>query len=326
MFGYAPARLLVGHPGRAERFAGQRCIQSKKLPSLWRIGETVGKLIRPKERDIGGFSVRRILPNVARQSVGPWVFFDHMGPVTFDPGHGIDVRPHPHINLATVTYLFQGEILHRDSLGNVQPITPGAVNLMFAGSGVVHSERESSEVRQSRHTLHGLQLWLALPESVENASPDFYHYSSAEIPSGIVNNVAVRVVMGEAYGLVSPVLLYSETLYVEAKLEAGQVLTIPEAAERAVYVVRGRLLQGVQVLQECTMSTIESNGPAQLQALEASSIVIIGGQNLGRRHLEWNFVSSRLERIQEAKRAWKAQRFSKIPGDEREFIPLPEDQ
>lgn len=286
----------------------------------------MNQLIRPKERDLGGFSVRRVLPNVAKKSVGPWVFFDHMGPVTFAPGRGIDVRPHPHINLATVTYLFEGEILHRDSLGNVQPITPGAVNLMFAGRGVVHSERETTDVRQRVHKLHGLQLWLAIPKAVENSTPDFYHYSSTEIPSGIVGKVAVRVVMGEAYGLESPVLLYSDTLYVEARLGSGEVLTLPEATERAVYVVSGRVLADGELLSAHTMATLESDTLTAVEAVEPSNIVIIGGESLGRRHLEWNFVSSSSERIQQAKQNWRAGRFPKIPGDDREFIPLPEDQ
>ena len=203
--------------------------------------EAVELTIEPREKELGGFFVRRVLPTKRRKMVGPWIFFDHMGPARFPAGQGIDVRSHPHINIATVTYLFEGEILHRDSLGSLQPITPGDINLMVTGRGIVHSERERPQVREIDHALHGLQLWLALPEAHEEVEPAFYHYPASDIPTAEVDGVPVRVMMGTAYGIGSPVKTYAETLYVEAHLQTGQRITLPEAEERAVYVAAGNL-------------------------------------------------------------------------------------
>ena len=191
-------------------------------------------LIQPRDKDLGGFSVRRVLPTRERTMVGPWIFFDHMGPAEFPAGTGINVRPHPHINIATVTYLFEGEILHRDSLGSLQGIGPGDINLMVAGRGIVHSERERPEVTAQAHQLHGLQLWLALPEEDEEVKPAFHHYPAADIPALEVDGVPLRVMMGSAYGVTSPVRVFAETLYVEAHLQPGQSIVLPGAAERAV--------------------------------------------------------------------------------------------
>ncbi len=188
-------------------------------------------LVQPSITDLGEFSVRRLLPNAKQRAVGPWVFFDHMGPVTFPPGPGVAVRPHPHINLATVTYLFEGEILHRDSLGFEQAIRPGDINLMVAGSGIVHSERERKESTTSNRELHGLQLWLALPEEDEETNPEFLHYSATDVPSLFVGEVPVRVLIGSAFGVTSPVKTFVETLYMDAELRAKQTLTAPEGAE-----------------------------------------------------------------------------------------------
>ncbi|MEO8410424.1 MAG: pirin family protein [Propionivibrio sp.] len=196
-------------------------------------------IIRPRDKDLGGFSVRRCLPTSERKIVGPWIFFDHMGPAEFPAGTGINVRPHPHINLATVTYLFDGEILHRDSLGSLQPIRPGDINLMVAGSGIVHSERERPEVTVSAHRQHGLQLWLA--EKDEEMAAVFLHYPAARIPAVTVDGVALRVMMGSAFGVTSPVAVFAETLYVEAQMKEGQSIALPDAEERAVYVVEGGL-------------------------------------------------------------------------------------
>lgn len=281
-------------------------------------------LIEPRDRDLGGFSVRRVLPATQRRMVGPWVFFDHMGPADFAAGEGINVRPHPHINLATVTYLFEGEILHRDSLGSYQPIRPGDVNLMVAGKGITHSERERPEVTETAHHLHGLQLWLALPEADEEMDPAFYHYPDADIPRTEVDGVPIRVIMGSAYGATSPVKVYADTLYVEAHLRAGQRITLPDADERAVYVAEGELTADGTLIHEHTMAVFSNAPSIELTATRDSRIAIIGGEHLGKRYMEWNFVSSRRERIEQAKADWKAQTFPKVPGDEKEFTPLPE--
>ena len=281
-------------------------------------------LIEPREKDLGGFSVRRVLPAKQRRMVGPWIFFDHMGPADFAAGEGINVRPHPHINLATVTYLFEGEILHRDSLGSHQPIRPGDVNLMVAGKGITHSERERPEITATAHRLNGLQLWLALPEADEEIEPAFYHYPDADIPRVDVDGVPVRVIMGSAYGKTSPVKVYADTLYVEAHLRAGQRINVPDAEERAVYVAEGELTANETAIPEYAMAVFSDAPGIELTATRDSRVAIVGGQHLGDRFIEWNFVSSRRERIEQAKSDWKAQTFPKVTGDEKEFIPLPE--
>lgn len=286
--------------------------------------ESVELLIRPREHDIGGFSVRRALPTRERRMVGPWIFFDHMGPARFPAGQGIDVRPHPHINLATVTYLFEGEILHRDSLGSLQPIRPGDINLMLAGSGITHSERETAQTRDRPHTLHGLQLWLALPERYEETAPAFYHYPSERIPRVTVEDVDVRVMMGQAFGETSPVKTYAKTLYLEAVLQADQSFTLPQAEERAVYVVGGHLETAGTGIAAHTLAVCTPGAEVTLTATERSRIAVIGGESVGPRYIEWNFVSSRRERIEEAKALWKSGGFARVRGDEQEFIPLPE--
>ncbi len=281
-------------------------------------------LIEPRDTDLGGFSVRRLLPTRQRRMVGPWIFFDHMGPAEFAAGEGINVRPHPHINLATVTYLFEGEILHRDSLGSYQPIRPGDVNLMVAGKGITHSERERPEVTETAHRLNGLQLWLALPEAFEEIEPAFYHYPDADIPRVDVDGVPIRVIMGSAYGATSPVKVFADTLYVEAHLKAGLKITLPDADERAVYVAEGELSANGTMVSEHSMAVFSKAPGIELTATRDARIAIIGGEHLGSRYMEWNFVSSRRERIEQAKADWKAQSFPKVTGDEEEFIPLPE--
>jgi hypothetical protein len=283
----------------------------------------VRHVLRPREKDLGGFSVRRLLPTVGHKAVGPWVFFDHMGPADFPAGKGINVRPHPHINLATVTYLFEGEILHRDSLGSEQAIRPGDINLMVAGRGIVHSERERPEVTATAHRLHGLQLWLALPEADEECEPAFLHYPDQDIPRVEVHGVPVRVMMGSAYGASSPVRTFAQTLYVEARLRAGQRLELPSAEARALYVAQGALTaQGTQI-PEHAMAILDDSAGVVVEAVEDARIALIGGEALGPRHIDWNFVSSRRERIEQARADWKAGRFPTVPGDEKEFIPLP---
>ncbi len=280
------------------------------------------KSISPHIKDLGGFSVRRSIPQVGMKSIGPWVFFDHFGPANFPSGEGINVRPHPHIGLATVSYLFEGEIYHRDSLGSDILIHPGAINLMVAGRGITHSERTRKELRAKGYKLHGLQLWHALPEKDEEIAPAFYHTPANDIPETRIDNVKVRVMMGSAYGLTSPVKTFSSILYVEADMEAGSELEIPKADEVGVYVVKGQALIDGQDSPIFTMSVLSSEARI-ITAKTKVRLAIIGGATLGKRYIDWNFVSSRKERIEKAKEDWKRGRFQTIPGDSEEFIPLP---
>jgi len=282
-------------------------------------------LIEAREKDLGGFHVRRLLPYAKRRMVGPWIFFDHMGPADFAPGVGINVRPHPHINLATVTYLFAGHILHRDSLGSIATIAPGDINLMVSGRGIVHSEREDLEAQKSPRHLDGLQLWLALPEADEEMEPAFFHYPAADIPVFNDTGVQARVMMGQAFGLRSPVKTYAETLYVEVRLDAWQTVQLPMGvAERAVYVCSGQIeIDGVPI-DPYEMAVLKPGALVRARAMSDAHFVVIGGEAMTERHIYWNFVSSRPERIEQAKADWKAGRFPKVPGDEIEFIPLPD--
>ncbi len=286
----------------------------------------IEKIVHPSDKELGGFSVRRALPTIQARMVGPWIFFDHMGPAEFAAGTGIDVRPHPHIGIATVTYLFEGEILHRDSLGNELAIRPGDINLMVAGRGIVHSERETPNTRAQAHRLHALQLWLALPEADEEIAPAFHHYPSAEIPALTRNGVALRVMMGQAYGVQSPVRTFASTLYVEAELKAGDQLTLPMAEERAIYVAQGQLHAQDSVIEQYGLAILHAGNQDEIvvRAERDSRIAIIGGEPVGKRYIEWNFVSSSKVRIAQAKQDWRDGRFPKVRGDENAYIPLPE--
>jgi hypothetical protein len=283
----------------------------------------VRKLIKPRTKDLGGFKVRRILPTQNQKMIGPWVFFDHMGPADFKAGEGINVRPHPHINLATVTYTFEGEIWHRDSLGNSEPILPGELNLMVAGRGIVHSERTREELLKSGQKLDGLQLWLALPQDQEEIDPAFYHYAYDQIPQAEVEDIPVRLMIGEAFGLKSPVKQFASTLYFEARLKKGQKLKIPHIEERAVYVVNGKLQIGTEAVEPYHLAVLEEQAEVSIEALEDTFIAVIGGEKLNQRFMEWNFVSSRRDRIELAKRDWSDGKFPSVPGDDKEFIPYP---
>ncbi|MGH8620845.1 MAG: pirin family protein, partial [Burkholderiales bacterium] len=247
------------------------------------------------------------------------------GPVAFEPGQGIDVRPHPHIHLATVTYLFEGEIVHRDSLGSLLPIRPGAINWMTAGRGIVHSERTGPELREAGSRLHGLQLWVALPAEHEESDPDFRHYPAASLPEIERGGARVRVLAGNAYGAASPVQTLSPLLYAEAMIPAGRALPLPdEHRERAAYVVEGAIRCGEQRIEALRMAVFAPGPTPPLGAESAARVMLIGGAPLdGERHIWWNFVSSSRERIEQAKRDWKERRFPAVPG-ETEFIPLPE--
>jgi redox-sensitive bicupin YhaK (pirin superfamily) len=288
------------------------------------MAQTIDLLIEPATKDLGEFSVRRTLPDKRRQRVGPFIFFDHMGPAQFPPGTGVNVRSHPHIGIATVTYLFEGEILHRDSLGYVQPIRPGAVNWMTAGRGIVHSEKVTDEIKASGQRLHGLQIWVALPIESEEIDPAFTHYPADAIPSVSVDDVTINVVLGSAFGVSSPVETASDTLYVEAQLERGQSVEIPQAEELAVYVVEGSVAVNDEFVDAGQFAVLVSAATGKVTAESQSRIMFVGGDALeGERTIWWNLVSSSKERIEQAKRDWKQRKFDEVPG-ETDFIPLPE--
>jgi redox-sensitive bicupin YhaK (pirin superfamily) len=281
-------------------------------------------LIEPRTRDVGEFTVRRALPDRRRQRVGPFIFFDHMGPAEFRPGTGVNVRAHPHIGLATITYLFEGEILHRDSLGYVQPIRPGAVNWMTAGKGIVHSEKVTEEIRAHGQRLHGLQTWVALPLEAEEAEPAFQHYPAEDIPAVSVDGAGIRVILGSAFGVSSPVATKSETLYAEVNLEPGQSVAIPEAEELAVYVVEGSVAVNPDFVNARVLAVLENGASGKVTAESQARIMFAGGDALeGERVIWWNFVSSSRERLEKAKQDWREQRFDAVPG-ETDFTPLPE--
>ncbi len=281
------------------------------------------RIIEPRERDLGEFTVRRVLPAARRRMVGPFAFFDHMGPAEFPPGKGIAVRPHPHIGLATITYLFEGEILHRDSLGFVQPIHPGAVNLMTAGRGIVHSERAGDDLDETSR-LHGIQTWLALPLAEEEREPAFVHYAASELPELDVDGCTIRLIMGECFGATSPVTTYSQTLYLEAVMPARGQLSLPaDWPEIAAYVVSGAVeIEGAH-FESGVMVVARDGDGLDVRAREDSRVMIIGGEPLGERIVWWNFVTSSPARLERAKQDWLDGRFGKVPGDD-EFIPLPD--
>jgi len=279
-------------------------------------------VIVPRTRDLGdGFMVRRALPATERRSIGPFVFFDQMGPVALEPGKGLDVRPHPHIGLATVTYLFEGEILHRDSLGTVQPIRPGDVNWMTAGRGIVHSERTPPALRASGSRLSGIQLWVGLPSGDEEMAPGFVHVGAAELPVMQEERMRLRVILGDWEGERSPVRTRSPMLYADAQLDAGAPA---EYVERAAYVVQGAVEHDGKVFAAGELLVFRALADADLTAKAHARVLCLGGEPLdGPRFLWWNFVSSRKQRLAHAADDWRAQRFAAVPG-ESEFIPLPD--
>jgi redox-sensitive bicupin YhaK (pirin superfamily) len=288
---------------------------------------TVERIFAPRTRDLGdGFVVGRVLPYVERRMVGPFIFLDHMGPVDMPAGRGLDVRPHPHIGLSTLTYLFEGEMFHRDNLGNAVEITPGAVNWMTAGSGIAHSERSSSDARKIAHRVHGLQNWVALPKKDEETAPEFWHHDAPTIPELVHDRATLRVIAGDAYGARSPVKVYSPLFYVEAHLEAGATMALPNVhADQAVYVVGGAVEADEEEAGPRTMIVFNRGANAEIKARSAAHVVLLGGEPFDEpRHIWWNFVSSSQDRIEAAKADWRAGRFARIPGDDKEFIPLPD--
>jgi redox-sensitive bicupin YhaK (pirin superfamily) len=280
----------------------------------------------PTTHDLGGFKVHRTLPHRERTTVGPFIFFDQMGPAKLDAGSGVDVRPHPHVNLATVTYLFAGAIEHRDSLGTFARIEPGAVNLMTAGRGIAHSERSPADERAQGPRLSGIQTWLALPSEKEEIDPAFEHVAGADLPVFEDGGARARVVMGRLWGRTSPVTCHSKTVYADVALEAGASIPIdPEADERALYVAEGEASLDGMSLELSTLYVLRPGIRGTLRSERGAHVMLCGGAPLdGPRHVWWNFVSSRRERIQQAKEDWRAGRFALPPDDRDEFIPLPE--
>ncbi len=282
--------------------------------------------IAPVTHDLGGFKVHRTLPTRDRTMVGPFIFFDQMGPARLGPGEGIDVRPHPHINLATVTFLFSGAIDHRDSLGTVQRIEPGAVNLMTAGRGIAHSERSPSDERFAGAHLDGIQTWLALPQVKEEMLPDFQHIPADAIPELNADGIRLKLVMGEWEGLSSPVIQHSPTIYAAIELAPGAAILINhEADERALYLMEGDASVDGTPLVPQNLAVLAPGFLPLLTSVSGARLMLCGGAPMdGQRHVWWNFVSSSRDRINEAKRAWRAGEFTLPPDDHDEFIPLPE--
>lgn len=290
--------------------------------------EALEQVIVPRARDLGGFSVRRALPAAGRQMVGPFIFFDQMGPAEFLIGTGIDVRPHPHIGLATVTYLFDGEIMHRDSLGSALAIKPGELNLMSAGSGIVHSERTSPEQKALGPRLFGIQAWAALPKSHEEGVPAFAHYDAAKLPRITGEGKTVRLVMGQMFGQTSPAEFPHPSFYAEAVLAPGAVLPLDaDYDERAIYIVSGEIDIAGDTFGAGRLLVFRPGDRISILALSQARLMLLGGEPMdGPRHIWWNFVSSSKDRIDAAKADWKEKRFPFVPGDVEEFIPLPEDR
>ncbi len=282
--------------------------------------------LTPTTHDLGGFRVHRTLPHKARTTIGPFIFFDQMGPAHLPPGTGVDVRPHPHINLATVTYLFAGAMDHRDSLGTFATIEPGAVNLMTAGKGITHSERSPAAVRAEGPELSGIQTWIALPSAKEEIDPAFEHVAKADLPVVEGGGATARVVMGTLWGATSPVTQHSPIIYADIHLEAGGAMPIdPEADERAIYLAEGEAWLDGMELEPAMLYVLRPGISATLRSAGGAHVMLCGGEPLdGPRHVFWNFVSSSRDRINQAKEDWKAGRFTLPPDDKDEFIPLPE--
>lgn len=285
---------------------------------------TVSQVLAGNTRDLGGFSVSRVLPQAKLRNVGPFVFFDHLGPADFAPGSGIDVRPHPHIGLATVTYLFDGSLTHRDSLGTVVDIAPGAVNWMTAGCGITHSERTPPDPRAAGQRMHGIQSWVALPRDHAEDAPAFAHHPAATLPSITFAGAKRTLIAGTAFHATSPIAALSPMFYMDVDAETGASVALPgEHEERAIYIVSGAIdLDGVRY-DAGRMLVLVPGGEVAWTALEPTRAMLLGGAQLdGPRHIEWNFVSDSVDRIEQAKADWRAGRFPQVPG-ESEFIPLP---
>ena len=296
------------------------------LPGDARAADAIATVIVPRARDLGGFEVRRALPSAQRQMVGPVIFFDQFGPVVMQSGQGIDVRPHPHIGLSTVTWLFDGAIFHRDSLGSEQAIAPGELNWMTAGKGIVHSERTAAGERARERKIFGIQSWVALPKAHEETTPTFDHVAMERLPVIADKGISARIVAGSLYGASSPVKTHSELFYADVQLQAGAALPLPvEHEERGVYVAEGEIEIAGQVFAAARLLVFRPGDAITIRARTEARVMLLGGEPMeGPRHIWWNFVSSSKDRIEAAKDDWKQARFAIVPGDEKDFIPLPE--
>ena len=296
------------------------------LPGDARAADAIATVIVPRARDLGGFEVRRALPAAQRQMVGPFIFFDQFGPVVMQSGQGIDVRPHPHIGLSTVTWLFDGSIFHRDSLGSEQAIAPGELNWMTAGKGIVHSERTAAGERARERKIFGIQSWVALPKAHEETTPTFDHVAMERLPVIADKGISARIVAGSLYGASSPVKTHCDLFYVDVQLQAGAALPLPtEHEERGVYVAEGEIEIAGQVFAAARLLVFRPGDAITIRAKTQARVMLLGGEPMeGPRHVWWNFVSSSKDRIEAAKDDWKQARFAIVPGDEKDFIPLPE--
>ena len=288
--------------------------------------DAIEMVIVPRARDLGGFEVRRALPSARKQMVGPFIFFDQMGPALMQPGQGIDVRPHPHIGLATVTWLFDGSIYHRDSLGSSQPISPGELNWMTAGRGIVHSERTAPPELARERKVFGIQSWVALPRQFEETAPAFDHVEAHNLPVVDERGISARIIAGSLYGATSPVKTHSDLFYADVQMAAGSALPLPvEHEERGVYVAEGEIEVAGQSFMEGRLLVFRPGDHITLRAKGNARVMLLGGEPMdGPRYIWWNFVSSSKDRIEAAKDDWKQARFAIVPGDEKDFIPLPE--
>lgn len=287
--------------------------------------DCIQHIIEPHVQDLGGFQARRLLPSGVVTLVGPFIFFDHLGPAVFPPGKGVDVRPHPHINLATVTYLFEGVLLHRDSEDSIQEIRPGAVNWMTAGRGIVHSERTPEHERSIETTLHGIQTWVALPDEHEETEPWFRHHPAVDLPVWKDGGGFFTLIAGEAYDRISPVQTFSPMIYLDVQLAPGAQFTLPgDYSEQAIYSVTEGLQIDDVLLEQHRLAVLTSGASANISSEQDARCIIVGGEPIGKRYKWWNFVSSRPDRIEQAKQDWREGRFAQVP-QETEFIPLPQE-
>ena len=296
------------------------------MPGDARAADLIETVIVPRARDLGGFEVRRALPSAERQMVGPFIFFDQFGPVLMKSGQGIDVRPHPHIGLSTVTWLFDGAIYHRDSLGSEQPIAPGELNWMTAGRGIVHSERTAPADLARERKVFGIQSWVALPKAHEETAPGFEHVAMERLPLIEERGVSARIVAGNLYGATSPVRTHSDLFYADVRLAAGAAVPLPaDHEERGIYVAEGEVTIADQTFGEGRLLVFRPGDAITVRASTAARIMLLGGEPMdGPRYIWWNFVSSSTDKIEAAKDDWKNARFGIVPGDEKEFIPLPD--
>ncbi len=289
----------------------------------WLTPYTMAKILEATQHNIGGLTVKRILPHLEKKMVGPFIFFDHMGPTTFAPGQGVNVRPHPHIGLSTLTYLFTGSLLHRDSLGNHVEVSPGDVNWMTAGRGIVHSERESIEVRASHHDINGLQCWVALPPTLCEIAPSFTHINKAALPQRIVDGVTMRLIAGDAFAMSSPVKTYSPLFYLDIIATAHSRIAHPNPLqEAAIYVIFGAVEVG-EITATAHQFVLLQEADTELKCQSDCRFILLGGNAFNKApYLHWNFVAYSRERIEQAKSDWQQRLFADIPGDDNEFIPL----